>query len=76
MLETFLNHYQIKIGFIETDMTAGSLNLAQIENIRETIPLQRLGSADEVANVAYFFANSPYITGQTLTVDGGLSLVF
>lgn len=57
-------------------MTAGSLSLAQIENIRETVPLNRLGSADEVANVTYFLANSPYITGQTLTVDGGLSLVF
>lgn len=57
-------------------MTASSLNPAQIEDIRETVPLQRLGSAEEVASVTFFLANSPYITGQELIVDGGLSLVF
>lgn len=65
-----------KLGFIETEMTTGSLSSAQMEKMRSKIPLQRLGSAGEVADVTYFLATSPYISGQQLTVDGGLRLVF
>ena len=57
-------------------MTTSGLNDTQLEQIKDKIPLQRIGSADEVANAVYFFANSPNITGQVFTVDGGLSLVF
>jgi len=39
------------------------------------IPARRLGRPEEVAAVALFLANSPYITGQTFTIDGGLSLL-
>ncbi len=40
--------------------------------ILKNIPLSRFGEASEVADVALFLASNTYITGQTLTVDGGL----
>ena len=57
-------------------MTANSLSEAQLEELKRKIPLQRIGSPEEVANVAYFLTTSPCITGQVFTVDGGLSLSF
>jgi len=39
------------------------------------VPLGRMGSADEVADAILFMGLSPYITGEVLTVDGGLQLV-
>lgn len=60
-------------GFIETSMT-GVLTDAQKEVIFKQIPMGRLGQPDEIANAAVFLAGpkSNYITGQTLTVDGGM----
>lgn len=57
-------------GLIETDMTAG-LPL----EIKEAIPMRRLGTADEVAELVRFLAgrNAGYITGQVIGIDGGLS---
>ncbi len=42
------------------------------------LPLQRAAKADEIAGVAYFFAgkDASYITGQVITVDGGLTITF
>ncbi len=60
-------------GFIETDMNS-HLAKADIEAFCEDIPLGRTGKAEEVAKSIYFLASSDasYITGQVLTVDGGL----
>src|SRR5262245_48411268 len=62
-------------GFIETDMSAAVRNKAG-DTIKEMIPMKRIGSPDDIARVAVFLASadSSYITGQVLTVDGGLSL--
>lgn len=62
-------------GFIETDMTA-ALSEAQRASIAERIGAGRLGSPDDVANLARFLASdeASYITGQVICVDGGLSL--
>jgi 3-oxoacyl-[acyl-carrier protein] reductase len=62
-------------GFIETDMTAG-LPQAVKEYADSAIPLKRMGTADEVANVAVFLASelSSYITGEVIRVDGGLCI--
>ena len=60
-------------GFIETDMT-DSLPDNQKEALASQIPMGRLGTADEVAQVALFLAadTGSYITGQTLHVNGGM----
>ncbi|GBD36098.1 3-oxoacyl-[acyl-carrier-protein] reductase FabG [bacterium HR36] len=62
-------------GFIETDMTQAVRNIAG-EQIQKAIPMRRLGKPEDVAKVALFLASedSAYITGQVITVDGGLSL--
>ncbi len=60
-------------GFIETDMTA-VLSDEVKENIHNQIPLKRMGTAREVANLIYFLGSdeSSYITGQVINVDGGM----
>lgn len=59
-------------GSIETDMLK-SMDRISLDNLRSKIPLGRLGSASEVANVAVFLASemSTYITGATIDVNGG-----
>jgi len=61
-------------GFIETDMTDALGEEAQQAFLKE-IPLRRLGATEEIANAALFLASdmSSYITGQTLSVCGGLN---
>lgn len=60
-------------GFIETDMTEVLPEKVK-ENIYNQIPLKRMGTAKEVANVVYFLGNeeSSYITGQVINIDGGM----
>ncbi len=60
-------------GFIETEMT-DVLDEKQISNIKNQIPLKRLGSPEDVANLIIFLSsdNANYITGQVISVDGGL----
>tara|TARA_B100001113_G_scaffold278308_1_gene233005 strand:+ start:951 stop:1667 length:717 start_codon:yes stop_codon:yes gene_type:complete len=60
-------------GFIDTDMTSYLQEDAKKEIIN-TIPLQRLGNVDDVSKLVYFLASdeASYITGQTISVDGGL----
>ena len=50
------------------------LNETMKENILKNIPLQAMGEAEDVANLAYFLASSDakYITGQVINVDGGM----
>lgn len=62
-------------GSIETDMTA-SLPKSAKEALDAMIPLKRMGTADEVANVAVFLASAQaaYITGEVIRVDGGMSM--
>jgi 3-oxoacyl-[acyl-carrier protein] reductase len=62
-------------GFIETDMTQAVRNMAG-EQIQKAIPMRRLGKPEDIARVAVFLASedSGYMTGQVLTVDGGLGL--
>jgi 3-oxoacyl-[acyl-carrier protein] reductase len=62
-------------GFIETDMSAAVRNKAG-DFLKKLIPMRRLGKPEDVARVVVFLAGpeSGYMTGQVLTVDGGLSL--
>jgi 3-oxoacyl-[acyl-carrier protein] reductase len=60
-------------GFIETDMT-NHFKSDEIENILKQIPANIMGSPKDIADLALFLAssNADYITGQTISVDGGL----
>jgi 3-oxoacyl-[acyl-carrier protein] reductase len=62
-------------GFIETDMTA-----ALGDKVKETavasIPLKRMGTPEDIANLAAFLASdgAGYITGEVIKIDGGLCM--
>ncbi|MCL2883138.1 MAG: 3-oxoacyl-[acyl-carrier-protein] reductase [Coriobacteriia bacterium] len=60
-------------GFIETAMTA-ALPASVIEYIDTSVPLKRIGSVADVANLAVFLASdqASYITGEVIKVDGGM----
>ena len=60
-------------GYIETDMTEALSKQVQ-DGYKSLIPLRRFGQAEEVAEAVAFLAGpaAAYITGQVLTVDGGL----
>ena len=61
-------------GFVETDMTGYLKEGEQADKYKAGIPLGRFGSAEDIANVTLFLASnmSAYVTGQVLSVDGGL----
>ena len=61
-------------GFVETDMTTYLKEGEQADKYRAGIPLGRFGTAEDIANVTLFLASdmSAYVTGQVLSVDGGL----
>lgn len=58
-------------GYIETEMT-GQIPDKILDQIVAKIPMKRLGKTSEVAEAVLFLANSDYITGQTLNVNGGV----
>ncbi|RZA33220.1 MAG: SDR family oxidoreductase [Lysobacteraceae bacterium] len=61
----------IQPGPVETDMTASMLDM-----VRELVPLKRVGQPSEIASLAAWLAGeeSGYMTGASLTIDGGMSL--
>ena len=63
-------------GFIETEMT-GKLDEATVQGWRDSIPLKRGGTPEDIANACVFLASdmSSYITGQTLHVNGGMAMI-
>ena len=62
-------------GFIETDMTAAMTDAAKTATLA-SIPMGRLGAAEDVARAIAFLASdeAAYITGQVLAVDGGMAM--
>lgn len=58
-------------GLIPTKMNS-YLTDKDKEYFRSTIPLERFGSPEDVASAVSFLSNSDYITGQTISVDGGV----
>ena len=63
-------------GYITTDMT-NELNDEVKDQMKSSIPLGRLGTPDDVANLVCFLASDEagYITGQTFNVDGGMVMI-
>jgi len=61
-------------GFVETDMTGYLKEGEQADKYKAGIPLGRFGTTEDIANVTLFLASdlSSYVTGQVLSVDGGL----
>jgi len=62
-------------GFIETDMTAAMTEARRTE-LLANVPLQRYGTADEIAGAALYLASdaAAYVTGAVLAVDGGIGM--
>ena len=62
-------------GFVETEMTAVLPEKTQ-EELKKQIPLGRAGKVQDIANAVAFLASpeSDYITGQILSVDGGMAI--
>jgi len=62
-------------GFIMTEMTQ-QIPEAEIENWLKSIPLQRPGTVDDVAQVCVFLASdmASYVTGQVIHIDGGMKM--
>ncbi|XP_074947231.1 3-oxoacyl-[acyl-carrier-protein] reductase isoform X2 [Phalacrocorax aristotelis] len=61
----------VNIGFIHTEMTAH----LEEDHLKKAILLGRFGEPREVAQAVAFLLESPYVTGSTLVVDGGLQLL-
>jgi NAD(P)-dependent dehydrogenase (short-subunit alcohol dehydrogenase family) len=61
-------------GLIQTDITGGKLTPEMKEEIRKSIPLNRLGDAIDVARIYLFLASdlSSYVTGAVIDVNGGM----
>jgi 3-oxoacyl-[acyl-carrier protein] reductase len=60
-------------GMITTAMTA-QLNDRVTAAALSDIPLKRFGTPDEIAQAIDFLLHQPYLTGQVLTVDGGMTI--
>ena len=60
-------------GFVETDMTS-SLGEQVLQEASKRIPLKRLGTPEDIAHAVSYLASegAGYVTGQVLTVDGGM----
>ena len=63
-------------GFIASPMTE-ALNDKQRESLLATVPMGRLGSADDIGAAVVYLASDQagYITGQTLHVNGGMAMI-
>jgi 3-oxoacyl-[acyl-carrier protein] reductase len=64
----------ISPGYILTDLTLQNNTKEDLENIKNQIPLKRLGNIDEISKLVYFLTiENTYINGQNITIDGGYS---
>ena len=73
-------------GFIDTEMSVGPDGISELETEwfrvnyveGQHLPLRRAGRPEEIAGVAAFLAgpDATYLTGQVITVDGGLTITF
>ena len=71
-----INVNAIAPGLIETPGTQELMNSVERFAFSKIVPLKRNGTPEDIANIAVFLASdeSSYITGQTITVDGGYTI--
>ena len=64
----------ISPGLVETDMSKNEMQTEAGKSKIKNIPMNRLGTKEEIANIALFLASdeSSYITGQTINANGGM----
>ncbi len=58
-------------GFIPTEMNS-KLSESDAECFRSSIPLEHFGTPDDIAHAVSFLAKADYVTGQTISIDGGI----
>jgi NAD(P)-dependent dehydrogenase (short-subunit alcohol dehydrogenase family) len=63
-------------GYIDTSLTRANNDAATIARLTSSVPMQRLGTPDDIAEVVYFLGSpsNRYITGQDIVADGGFSI--
>lgn len=66
----------VRPGFVDTDLTRKNNSVQEIKRLEAKIPLGRLATTDEVARLVSILlsAENTYITGQSISIDGGFSL--
>ena len=64
-------------GYVNTELTQKNNSPARIEELCKEIPIGRMASPEEIAEIAFFLVSesNTYLTGQNIVVDGGFSLV-
>ena len=60
-------------GAINTDMNKG-YSIEELEKLNEEIPLGKMGEPEDIAQAVLFLANSEYITGQVIEINGGWNI--
>jgi citronellol/citronellal dehydrogenase len=65
----------IRVNAVSPGFTDTSALLERFRRLVSTVPLGRIGSVEEVVDAILFMASATYVTGEVLTVDGGLHLV-
>ena len=61
-------------GFLDTDSTNKSLSKSQLDHVRRSVPLKKLGDVESIVKTAEFIINNEYVNGAILKIDGGLVL--
>jgi citronellol/citronellal dehydrogenase len=64
----------IRVNAVAPGLTDTPSLLPQYRTLQDRVPLKRLGSVDEVVDAILFMGQTPYITGEVLSIDGGLHL--
>jgi citronellol/citronellal dehydrogenase len=64
----------IRVNAVAPGLTDTPALLPQYRALAEKVPLKRIGTVDEVVDAILFMGCSPYVTGEVLSIDGGLHL--
>lgn len=64
----------IRVNAVAPGLTDTPALLEQYRALAERVPLKRIGTVDEVVDAILFMGLSPYVTGEVLSIDGGLHL--